>query len=192
MLTAPLPCYSGEVQLTPSYIHLPWLKPDRVDWFWNSIDKSAGEDGCWPWTRSVDGHGYGKMKHGGSTFRTHRIAYSLAHNMDPRDQFVCHRCDNPPCCNPGHLFLGDNAANQRDCVAKGRKYVGDHKGEKNPAAKLGVFEVAKIREMIRAGHNNKQIGRVFGVTHQMISRIRRGKAWGASEPMQPRYASLRK
>jgi hypothetical protein len=171
---------------------MPYMSVGRTALFWGGIDKTGGEAACWPWTRSVDKHGYGKIKIGGTTYRTHRLAYFLVRGADPGDNFVCHTCDVPKCCNPAHHFLGDNAANQRDCVAKGRKPKQDQKGENNHSAKLGLAEVERIREMIRAGALNTQIARVFGVTHQMVSRIRRGKAWGAKEPMQPKYASLRK
>lgn len=67
----------------------------------------------------------------------------------------------------------------------------DLAGEKNGAAKLSAADVDKVREMIRGGSTNKAIGRVFGVTHQAISRIRRGRAWG-DEAMQPKYQSLRR
>jgi hypothetical protein len=103
---------------------------------------------------------------------------------------VCHRCDNPPCCNPDHLWLGTNADNVADKMAKGRQPVQDQRGERNTAAKLTAADVEKIRGMIRAGMTNIAIAARFGVTHQLISRIRRGKAWG-EPPMQEPYASLR-
>ena len=123
--------------------------------------------------------------------RAHRIAYYLANGKDPGDLMVCHTCDHPPCCNPAHLWLGDNSANQNDAIAKGRKRPRDMTGEKNGNAKLSLDDLEKVRAMILGGASNVAIGRVFGVTHQMISRIRRGRAWG-TEPMQEPYASLKR
>lgn len=176
----------------PKYIPLLRLSPDREAHFWARIDKSAGSDSCWPWMASSDSHGYGKLKLPNcGTVRAHRLAYFLSTGTDPRDLMVCHTCDNPKCCNPGHHFLGTNSDNMLDAVAKGRKKPMDCKGEKNGAAKLTALQVETICGMIRDGKNNTQIGRAFGVTHQLISRIRRGKAWG-NVPMQERYASLKR
>lgn len=176
------------------YVPLPrYIPSEAIERFWNKIDKSAGPEGCWLWTGSVDGHGYGKLKLGGINYRSHRMAYKLITGIDPLEQLVCHRCDVPKCCNPAHHFLGDNSANQKDAVAKGRQKVGERNGagENSPAAKLSAADVDKVREMIRGGSTNMAISRVFGVTHQAISRIRRGRAWG-TEPMQPKYASLKR
>lgn len=160
--------------------------------FHTYVDRSAGQDGCWPWKGSKDGNGYGKLKVGGGICgRSHRLAYFLHHGVDPGGHMVCHSCDNPPCCNPAHLWLGTNRDNQLDCEAKGRRVRRPNDGEKNGNAKLSMADLEKIRAMIAGGSTNKAIGRVFGVTHQAISRIRRGKSWG-SEPMQPKYHSLRR
>lgn len=166
------------------------LSAETVRLFWAKVDKGDGPNACWRWTASVDSHGYGKMKIGGTTFRAHRLAYMLMKGQDPQEMMVCHTCDVPQCCNAAHHFLGDNQANQRDAVRKGRQKPPYGKGEDGGNAKLSQAQVDKIKEMIRSGSTNKAIARVFGVTHQMISRIRRGRAWG-SEPMQPKYASIR-
>jgi hypothetical protein len=81
------------------------------------LDRTAGPDGCWTWTGSRHPYGYGRL---GRTY-VHRI---VAEHHEGRpltsDDFVCHRCDNPPCANPRHLYVGDAAANMRDMAAKGR------------------------------------------------------------------------
>jgi hypothetical protein len=158
--------------------------------FWRYVDKSGGPDSCWPWLGAVR-KGYGNFKLKSYTnVRSHRMAYALAHGESPGDLHVCHQCDNPPCCNDRHLFLGTNAENHADKVAKGRNRTGDRRGEKNGYAKLTADQVAIVRTLILDGLTNKTIAARFGVTHQAISRIRRGRSWG--EPaMQPKYASLK-
>lgn len=79
------------------------------------------DSGCWEWTGSRDNTGYGTLGIGGGRFsRAHRVAWLLSHLILPQGAMVCHHCDNPPCCNPDHLFLGSTFDNSRDMVAKGR------------------------------------------------------------------------
>lgn len=147
-------------------------------------------DACWPWTGNT-GAGYGRFKiESYVTVASHRLAYLIGHGVDPGPLLVCHRCDNPPCCNPDHLFLGTSEDNAADMVAKGRQRTAEQAGEHNGAAKLTGAQVEVIRDLIRSGLTNTAIAARFGVSHHNISRIRRGRAWGA-EPMQPKYASLR-
>jgi hypothetical protein len=88
-------------------------------------DTSGGPDACWPFM-GFRSKGYGRMqggKRGAPMLFAHRIAYELANGPIPTgdgEWCVCHHCDNPPCCNPKHLFLGRDADNMADCHAKGR------------------------------------------------------------------------
>ena len=77
---------------------------------------------CWPWiAKAVTDFGYGRMTAGrGTDLKSHRIAYALAHNGIPDGMHVLHKCDNPKCCNPNHLFLGTHQDNTRDMMAKNR------------------------------------------------------------------------
>jgi hypothetical protein len=79
--------------------------------------------GCWEWTGLRDKNGYGKLtikSRRPAPFMAHRLAYEHVHGAIPAGMFVCHTCDNPPCCNPDHLWIGSNRDNQLDASAKGR------------------------------------------------------------------------
>lgn len=81
---------------------------------------------CWVWQGYRDAHGYGHMRRsgrGGPVEAPHRVLFTELNGPLPPHIFVCHTCDNPPCCNPAHLFAGTTGDNQRDRIAKGRYYV---------------------------------------------------------------------
>ena len=151
-----------------------------ADAFWASVDRSGD---CWTWTRGNNGRGYGKVyvrwdrvARRSIYAYAHRLAYELVNGPIPDGLFVCHRCDNPPCVNPAHLFLGTNAENNADAGAKGHM-ARDTSGDRNPSSRLTSQDVVAIREMHRAGATCTALGRVFGVSRQAVSLAARGETW---------------
>lgn len=134
------------------------------------VDMLSGS--CWEWTAGLTTKGYGKFWCGGKTFIASRFAYALwLGPLSPAD-CVLHRCDNPKCVRPSHLFLGTKAENNADRKRKGRN--ANQRGHRGHRARLTPEAVAKIRA-------HKGLGRVianeFGVAESQVSRIRRGLSW---------------
>ena len=92
--------------------------------FWGRVTKGAPDE-CWPWTGSTNEHGYGSVRRARRLVKAHRMAWMLTTGeaLTP-DIHICHRCDNPPCCNPAHLFRCDYVLNTADKVAKNRQSKG--------------------------------------------------------------------
>jgi hypothetical protein len=147
-----------------------------VCYFWARLDKSAGPDGCWIWTGSVNPkNGYGIVdSHTGGGKRTtpHRHAYRLTHG-DPGELSVLHRCDVRLCGNPRHLFTGTPRDNWWDSVAKGRQTV-VAPGEANRSAKLSAAEVQAIR---RSAARVADLVRQYPVSDSTIRSILHGHTW---------------
>ena len=153
--------------------------------FWAKVDIRASDE-CWPWTASTRRGGYGQFTISyGPNLPTHRTAYALTHGPIPRGMCVCHRCDNPPCCNPSHLFLGTRAENNADRARKGRN--GDAstsgfrtnapRGEKNVKAKLTEAQVLEIRRVVANGTTQAEISRQYGISSGAVSFLVRGINW---------------
>lgn len=100
-------------------LSIPSLSKNDIIRFWSLVDKS-NIDGCWPW-RSLSGSKfYGTFYINGVSRASHRISYYLETGIDPVGSLVCHRCDNPPCVRPDHLFMGTTSTNVADKIKKGR------------------------------------------------------------------------
>jgi hypothetical protein len=106
----------------------------------------------------------------------HRALWMLTNGPIPAGLFVLHRCDNPPCCNPDHLFLGTPADNMRDMSEKGRA-KGARKGEGHHNAKLTADQVRHIRTLITSGLSVRKIASMLSVSHGAVGHIRKGTCW---------------
>jgi hypothetical protein len=91
----------------------------REELFWRHV-KNAGPDDCWEWQAVKNEHGYGLYTSDRKTRRAQAVAYAMTYESFEDGLCVLHRCDNPPCCNPVHLFLGTRADNYQDMKQKGR------------------------------------------------------------------------
>lgn len=99
------------------------------DRFWAKVDISAGADACWPWLACTF-QGYGRFQHAHRAHAAHRIAYGLTYEPISKGLNGCHKCDNPICCNPSHIFIGTQADNIADRHSKGRDAKGDRNGSR--------------------------------------------------------------
>lgn len=170
-------------------------QPDR------SVPAYAKLDRCWTWEGLLDRKGYG---HSGS-FRAHRLSWSLHNGQIPPKIFVCHKCDNPSCVNPDHLFLGTNYDNVRDKEDKGRgnQPSGDKhgsktkpdtvprgdrhgrktkphrnaRGERNGKAKLTEDNVREILACDGSSEERKKLALKFSITRNVVNKIFRGELW---------------
>jgi hypothetical protein len=106
------------------------------------VDRGSPLGECWEYTGCRHRQGYGSITVGGLGHGTHRIAYTVANGPIPDGLFVCHHCDNPPCCNPAHLFLGTNLDNMRDLYAKGRQR-GGRRTDQTTEASMAAEQTAK-------------------------------------------------
>jgi len=152
--------------------------------FWEKVRRGPG---CWEWQGYRDEKGYGTFhvdtaRH---AVKAHRFAWELAHGplsqekVDHRGTCVLHRCDNPSCVRPDHLFLGTQTDNNRDRHAKGRSVMPKNKarGERAGKAKLSNADAVAIRRLHSEGVSQVELGRRFGVDSSNICRLVSGKTY---------------
>lgn len=150
------------------------------------VDRSGGPTACWPWRAGRTPKGYGRLKVDGRQVAAHRLAFIIANGPIPSGKFVCHACDNPPCCNPAHLWLGSPRDNVRDCMAKGRLNPKGNpfcRGELHHRATLDAKAVRAIRESYAAGGvSMRRLAALHGVSYFCVHSVVTGRTWAHVEP----------
>jgi len=158
--------------------------------FWEKVDR-RGPDEHWLWKGAVSSNGYGTIcigsrKAGGK--RAHRVAFELTYGFILPSLCVCHTCDIPLCCNPGHLFVGTRGDNNRDMVRKGRQRHGPGTvhlprwGEQNGNSKLTEAQVREIRARYERGSvTYRSLAAEYGVSQTLIGAVIRRELWACVE-----------
>ncbi len=144
--------------------------------FWNRVDQSGGPQACWPWRGHLN-DGRGRVDINGlQGVYCSRIAYFFEHPEEitlsaQEGRYVLHKCDNPTCCNPAHLYVGDRAQNQRDKVERGRSKIWKH-STMTPRAKLSADDVRWIRD---SGTSIKWLAARYHVSLSTIKGVLSGR-----------------
>lgn len=147
------------------------ISEKQTDSFWNNVKKS---DTCWVYGKSSSRWNYGHVTINGKSVLAHRMSYTIHYGDIPNGMIVCHKCDNPPCINPDHLFLGAHKDNSIDMSNKGRGSL--KRGEKHPGAKLKEEDVKEIFKL--SGQlSQRAIAEKFNVTQGLVQRILKHKTW---------------
>lgn len=144
----------------------------------NSYVGKGKKNECWNWKGNKDSLGYGRFHVGksrNSTMLAHRISFGLATGFEP--EAVCHKCDNPSCCNPNHLEAGTRDYNNKDMKKKGRHWLHTRpekavKGEQHGESKLKEVQVLEIRRLYSTGnYKQRDLAQQFGVCQRTIAKI---------------------
>lgn len=192
--TAPAPAQSPVLEMTMQ--RKPNMSPaEFAAWFWTMVDQSGGPETCWPWIGGKDDEGYGKVWLNGRMWLTQRVAYELTNGPIPEGEghhgtCVLHHCDNPPCCNPAHLWLGTQIENMADRESKGRNrpLKGDQHyarlqperlvhGESHWCAKLTEADIPGIFAASAAGEPQRAIARKLGVGRTAVRDVLARRTW---------------
>lgn len=151
-------------------------KIDPVERFWPKVNKSGGPGACWPYTGYINQEGYGQFSLTSQrAINAHRYAYIITNGPLEEGMKVCHKCDNPPCCNPAHLFEGTAMDNVQDMINKGRKVKGKpnpNYGESHHNHLLSSEQIDAIRDLHeKCGWSQRSLARVFNARTATIHLI---------------------
>ena len=154
-------------------------KQNTPEKFWSRVLK-RGLDDCWEWQGAKQHRGHGHLRYQKRLVKAHRLAYELTYGSIEEGVFICHKCNNPPCCNPKHLYAGSPKTNVDDSIKAGtftRNSIGAE-GEKNPNNKLTKKEIKEIRKMLEETDLYQwQIAEIFNCSQSNVSDIKRNRIW---------------
>jgi hypothetical protein len=154
-------------------------KIDLIERFWSKVQKSSG---CWIWKDGTFDNGYGQFRVLNKKVKAHRFSWEITYGPIPDGLKVLHKCDNPPCVNPNHLFLGTNKDNTWDSIKKGRFCIDpnrfDHPcGEDHPLSVLTNEKVLEIRFLHKNGRSKYSLAKQFNVVQDTITKVVNGITW---------------
>lgn len=156
----------------PTLIELPDIEQGDVERFYKYVHK-AGLDSCWEWQSTRNRSGYGKFWLHGRTDIASRVSYRISNGPIPPGHQVRHRCDNPPCVNPGHLLTGTGRQNARDALDRDRYKWGSGNGR----AKLNEDQVREIKNCWETGESQVSIAKRFSISRAAVQWILNGRNW---------------
>lgn len=140
--------------------------------FWKKVNKGTDNE-CWVWNARKNHDGYGEFWYNNHTVKAHRMSWLLHNGLIPDDKCILHRCDNPPCVNPKHLWIGSLKDNTRDMISKSRQnFVGDFRhlprndyhGEDRSNAKLNDEKVMLMRRLHKkSGLSTRKLAKMFSI-----------------------------
>lgn len=148
-----------------------FIKEDAEKRFWRAVKKTAT---CWEWMGCRHYKGYGEFSlKKGNDVKAHRFSWELKFGKIPRGLILCHKCDNPPCVNPDHLFLGTDKENKDDSIQKCRHAIGERCG----TSKLKEADVLEIRFLDYNGVSRRHIAICYGISGRNVTSICRRDSW---------------
>ena len=140
-------------------------KVDLNKRFWEKVEKT---ETCWNWLAGVNKAGYGRVNVNRKAVLAHRISYEMKFGLIPKGKHALHKCDNPKCVNPDHLWIGDQVANNKDRDFKGRAVLGENRSQ----AKLTNAQADEIRLLNKTwNYSHRKLAKMYKVSSAAIFNI---------------------